>query len=153
MGRTRRRFARRFQLVNSVAVAPFSLARLRDTERGLFCYNAPSILATGRKVEKMDEEILDDVEQTRGIEEGEADRRIDEFRDIVRRMEELRDQLAQHSETVLARLDSLAAIAVDNGGGTGVASDDGAGDYAQFEGVDEEFLQKDWAQLEDELRL
>ena len=101
----------------------------------------------------MDEEILEDVEQTRGIEEGEADHRIDEFRDIVRRLEELRDQLAQHNETVLARLDSLAAIAVDNGGGTVGASEDGASDYAQFEGVDVEFLQKDWNQLEDELRL
>lgn len=98
----------------------------------------------------MDEEneIREDVEETRGIEEGEADHRIDEFRDIVRRLDDLRDQLAAHNDAVMGRLDSLAGIASDNG------ADEGAGSYRD-EGDDEEdnIASRDWADLADELNI
>ena len=35
----------------------------------------------------MDEELQEDIDRDTGIEEGEADRRINEFRDLVRRLE------------------------------------------------------------------
>ena len=69
----------------------------------------------------MDEknEIREGVEETRGIEEGETGHRIDEFRDIVRRLDDLSDQLAAHNDAVMARLDSLASIASDERRGRG----------------------------------
>ena len=39
------------------------------------------------------EELRDDIERVRGIDEGEADHRIGEFRDIVGRIEDLSAQL------------------------------------------------------------
>ena len=96
----------------------------------------------------MDEEneIREDVEETRGIEEGEADHRIDEFRDIVGRLDALSRQLADHNDAVMRRLDSLAGIASDNG------SDEGAGSYTE-ETDDDDITSRDWADLADELNI
>lgn len=96
----------------------------------------------------MDEEIeiREDVEETRGIEEGETDHRIDEFRDIVRRLDDLSDQLAAHNDAVMARLDTLASIASDNG------ADEGAGSYTD-EVEDDDITSCDWDDLADELNI
>lgn len=96
----------------------------------------------------MDEEneIREGVEETRGIEEGEANHRIDEFRDIVRRLDDLSDQLAAHNDAVMARFDSLAGIASDNG------ADEGAGSYTD-EVEDDDITSRDWDDLADELNI
>lgn len=91
-------------------------------------------------------EIREGVEETRGIEEGETDHRIDEFRDIVRRLDDLSDQLAAHNDAVMARLDSLASIASDNG------ADEGAGSYTD-EVEDDDITSLDWDDLADELNI
>ena len=98
----------------------------------------------------MDEEIeiREGVEETRGIEEGETGHRIDEFRDIVRRLDDLSDQLAAHNDAVMARLDSLAGIASDNGADEG--ADEGAGSYTD-EVEDDDIISRDWDDLADEL--
>lgn len=97
----------------------------------------------------MDEEneIREDVEETRGIEEGETDHRINEFRDIVRRLDDLRDQLAAHNDAVMARLDSLAGIASDNG------ADEDAGSYTDETEGDDDITSRDWSELADELNI
>lgn len=106
----------------------------------------------------MDEEneIREGVEETRGIEEGETGHRIDEFRDIARRLDEFRDiarrlddlsdQLAAHNDAVMARFDSLASIASDNG------ADEGAGSYTD-EVEDDDITSRDWDDLADELNI
>ena len=55
----------------------------------------------------------------RGIDEGEADHRIGEFRDIVGRIEDLSAQLAAHNDAVMRRLDAIQGIASDNGADEG----------------------------------
>lgn len=98
----------------------------------------------------MDEEneIREDVEETRGIEENEADHRIDEFRDVIRRLDDLRDQLAAHNDAVMSRLNSIAGIASDNG------ADEGNGAYREDEGDDEDDItSRDWSDLVDELNI
>ena len=96
----------------------------------------------------MDEEneLREGVEETRGIEEGETGHRIDEFRDIVRRLDDLSDQLAALNDAVMARLDSLASIASDNG------ADEGAGSYTD-EVEDDDITSRDWDDLADELNI
>lgn len=96
----------------------------------------------------MDEknEIREGVEETRGIEGGETGHRIDEFRDIVRRLDDLSDQLAAHNDAVMARLDSLASIASDNG------ADEGTGSYTD-EVEDDDITSRDWDDLADELNI
>ena len=103
----------------------------------------------------MDEEneILEDVERVRGIEEGEADHRMGEFRDLVRRIEdatrqigELRDQLADHNTAVMQRFDTLAGIAVDNAGNGGY-------DESRDEGGEDDITARDWSELADELNI
>lgn len=96
----------------------------------------------------MDEEneLREGVEETRGIEEGETGLRIDEFRDIVRRLDDLSDQLAALNDAVMARLDSLASIASDNG------ADEGAGSYTD-EVEDDDITSRDWDDLVDELNI
>lgn len=96
----------------------------------------------------MDEEneTREGVEETRGIEEGETGHRIDEFRDIVRRLDDLSDQLAAYNDAVMARLDSLAGIASDNG------ADEGEGSYTD-EVEDDDITSRDWDDLADELNI
>ena len=93
-------------------------------------------------------EIREGVEETRGIEEGETGHRIDEFRDIVRRLDDLSDQLAAYNDAVMARFDSLAGIASDNGADEG--ADEGAGSYTD-EVEDDDITSRDWDDLADEL--
>ena len=61
----------------------------------------------------MDEEQLqEDIYRDTGIEENEADHRIDEFRDLVRRLESIvKEGFARLEE----RMGTVASIAVDNG--------------------------------------
>lgn len=94
----------------------------------------------------VENEIREGVEETRDIEEGETGHRIDEFRDIVRRLDDLSDQLAAHNDAVMARLDSLASIASDNG------ADEGAGSYTD-EVEDDDIISRDWDDLADELNI
>ena len=64
----------------------------------------------------MDEEQLqEDIDRDTGIEEGEADRRIDEFRDLVRRLERIESGIKEGFARLEERLGTVASIAVDNG--------------------------------------
>lgn len=92
-------------------------------------------------------ELREDVEETRGIEEGEADHRIDEFHDIVGRLDALSRQLADLNDAVMRRLDSLAGIASDNG------ADEIAGSYTDETEGDDDITSRDWSELADELNI
>lgn len=64
----------------------------------------------------MDEEQLqEDIDRDTGIEEGEADHRINEFRDLVRRLERLESGIKEGFARLEERLGTVASIAVDNG--------------------------------------
>lgn len=64
----------------------------------------------------MDEEQLqEDIGRDIGIEEGEADRRINEFRDLVRRLERIESGIKEGFACLEERLGTVASIAVDNG--------------------------------------
>lgn len=113
------------------------------------CYNARQVHPT-RKEKSMDEEneeLRDDIERVRGIDEGEADHRIGEFRDIVGRIEDLSTQLAAHNDAVMRRLDAIQGIASDNG------ADEGEGERAPEAEDDDndDITARDWDDLADEL--
>lgn len=97
----------------------------------------------------MDEEneLREDVEETRGIEEVEADHRIDEFHAIVGRLDALSRQLADLNDTVMRHLDSLAGIASDNG------ADEVTGSYTDETEGDDDITSRDWSELADELNI
>lgn len=64
----------------------------------------------------MDEEQLqEDIGRDTGIEEGEADHRINEFRDLVRRLENIESGIKEGFARLEERLGTVASIAVDNG--------------------------------------
>lgn len=64
----------------------------------------------------MDEEQLQEViDRDTGIEENEADHRIDEFRDLVRRLEGLESIVKAGFATLDERMSAVTSIAVDNG--------------------------------------
>lgn len=64
----------------------------------------------------MDEEQLqEDIDRDTGIEENEADHRIDEFRDLVRRLEGLESIIKAGFATLDERMSAVTSIAVDNG--------------------------------------
>lgn len=64
----------------------------------------------------MDEEQLqEDIDRDTGIEEGEADHRINEFRDLVRRLEGLESIIVAGFATLDERMSAVTSIAVDNG--------------------------------------
>lgn len=64
----------------------------------------------------MDEEQLqEDIDRDIGIEEGEADHRINEFRDLVRRLERIESGIKEGFARLEERLGTVASIAVDNG--------------------------------------
>ena len=64
----------------------------------------------------MDEEQLqEDIDRDTGIEEGEADHRINEFRDLVRRLEGLESIVIAGFATLDERMSAVTSIAVDNG--------------------------------------
>ena len=61
----------------------------------------------------MDEEQLrEDIDRDTGIEENEADHRIDEFRDLVLRLESI---IKAGFATLDERMSAVTSIAVDNG--------------------------------------
>lgn len=63
----------------------------------------------------MDEELQEDIDRDTGIEEGEADHRINEFRDLVRRLEDLGRIVKAGFATLDERMSAVTSIAVDNG--------------------------------------
>lgn len=64
----------------------------------------------------MDEEQLqEDIDRDTGIEEGEADHRINEFRDLVRRLENIESGIRDGFARLEERMGTVASIAVDNG--------------------------------------
>lgn len=64
----------------------------------------------------MDEEQLqEDIDRDTGIEEGEADHRINEFRDLVRRLERIESRIEEGFARLAERMGAVASIAVDNG--------------------------------------
>lgn len=64
----------------------------------------------------MDEEQLqEDIDRDTGIEEGEADHRINEFRDLVRRLARIESGINEGFARLEERLGTVASIAVDNG--------------------------------------
>ena len=63
----------------------------------------------------MDEELQEDIDRDTGIEEGEADHRINEFRDLVRRLENIESGIRDGFARLEERLGTVASIAVDNG--------------------------------------
>lgn len=106
----------------------------------------------------MDEETLDDirddVQRTRGIEEGEADHRIDEFRDLVRRIEGLETMIREGFARVEERVGAAASIAIDNGAAP-IDTDETVNDGIVIENdeINTEFLEKDWDDLAEALTL
>lgn len=99
-------------------------------------------------MDEENEELRDDIERVRGIDEGEADHRIDEFRDIVGRIEDLSRQLAEHNDAVMRRLDTIQGIASDNG------ADEGAGEPREEDSDDDDDITaRDWDDLADELNI
>ena len=106
----------------------------------------------------MDEETLDDirddVERTRGIEEGEADHRIDEFRDLVRRIEGLETMIREGFARVEERVGAVTSIAIDNGAAPADAGESVNDDIViDNDEINTEFLEKDWDDLAEALTL
>jgi len=95
------------------------------------------------------EELRDDIERVRGIDEGEADHRIGEFRDIVRRIEDLSAQLVAHNDAVMRRLDAIQGIASDNGADEGEGE---RGPETEDDDIDD-ITARDWDDLADELNI
>jgi hypothetical protein len=101
-------------------------------------------------MDEENEELRDDIERVRDIDEGEADHRIDEFRDIVGRIEGLSRQLAEHNDAVMRRLDAIQGIVSDNGADEG----DGAPDPDDIDDDDDDDITaRDWDDLADELNI
>ena len=63
----------------------------------------------------MGEELKEDIDRDTGIEEGEADHRINEFRDLVRRLENIESGIKEGFARLEERMGTVASIAVDNG--------------------------------------
>ena len=63
----------------------------------------------------MDEELQEDIDRDTGIEEGEADHRINEFRDLVRRLERIESGIKEGFARLEERMGAVASLAVDNG--------------------------------------
>lgn len=74
----------------------------------------------------MGEELKEGIDRDTGIEEGEADHRINEFRDLVRRLENiesgimdgfarLESGIKEGFARLVERMGAVASIAVDNG--------------------------------------
>lgn len=62
-----------------------------------------------------EEQLQEDIDRDTGIEEGEADHRINEFRDLVRRLEGLVSIIKAGFATLDERMSAVTSIAVDNG--------------------------------------
>lgn len=100
----------------------------------------------------MDEErneIVEDTDaDTRDVEERveeETDHRIDEFRDVVNRIESLSNEIRDFREMMVSRFDAMQGIAIDNAGS-------GSEELDEIETDDSEDLATaDWEDWEKEL--
>lgn len=94
-------------------------------------------------------EIVEDTDaDTRDVEERveeETDRRIDEFRDVVNRIESLSNDIRDFREMMVSRFDAMQGIAIDNAGS-------GSKELDKIETDDSEDLATaDWEDWEKEL--
>ena len=103
----------------------------------------------------MDEEMQEDIDRDTGIEEGEADHRINEFRDLVRRLEGLESIVKAGFATLDERMSAVTSIAVDNGAApsgsqTDSEDEDRTGETINPD-VDADFLETSWDDLAEAL--
>lgn len=100
------------------------------------------------------EQLQEDIDRNTGIEENEADHRIDEFRDLVHRLEGLENIVKAGFAALDERMSAVTSIAVDNGAAPSGAQTDGeedrAGETINPE-VDADFLKKSWDDVADAL--
>lgn len=94
-------------------------------------------------------EIVEDTDaDTRDVEERveeETDHRIDEFRDVVNRIESLSNEIRDFREMMVSRFDAMQGIAIDNAGS-------GSEELDEIETDDSEDLATaDWEDWEKEL--
>ena len=103
----------------------------------------------------MDEELQEDIDRNIGIEEGEADHRINEFRDLVRRLENIESGIRDGFARLEERLGTVASIAVDNGAtpldSQTVSEREQVPTETTNPEVDADFLAKPWDDLADAL--
>lgn len=103
----------------------------------------------------MDEELQEDIDRNTGIEEGEADHRINEFRDLVRRLENIESGIRDGFARLEERLGTVASIAVDNGAAPldsqTVSEREQVPTETTNPEVDADFLAKSWDDLADAL--
>lgn len=104
----------------------------------------------------MDEEQLqEDIDRDTGIEEGEADHRINEFRDLVRRLEGLESIVKAGFATLDERMSAVTSIAVDNGAAPMDSQTASEREQAPTEtvnpDVDADFLEASWDDLAEAL--
>lgn len=104
----------------------------------------------------MDEEQLqEDIGRDTGIEEGEADHRINEFRDLVRRLENIESGIEEGFARLEERLGTVASIAVDNGAAPMDSQTASEREQASTEtvnpDVDADFLEASWDDLAEAL--
>lgn len=104
----------------------------------------------------MDEEQLrEDIDRDTGVEENEADHRIDEFRDLVRRLEGLESIIKAGFATLDERMSAVTSIAVDNGAApmdsqTASEREQGPTETVNPD-VDADFLEASWDDLAEAL--
>ena len=103
----------------------------------------------------MDEELQEDIDRNTGIEEGEADHRINEFRDLVRRLENIESVIRDGFARLEERLGTVASIAVDNGAAPMDSQTASEREQVPTETVnpevDADFLAKSWDDVADAL--
>lgn len=104
----------------------------------------------------MDEEQLqEDIDRDTGIEEGEADHRINEFRDLVRRLERIESGIKEGFARLEERLGTVASIAVDNGAAPMDSQTASEREQVPTEtvnpDVDADFLESSWDDLAEAL--
>lgn len=103
----------------------------------------------------MDEELQEDIDRNTGIEEGEADHRINEFRDLVRRLENIESGIRDGFARLEERLGTVASIAVDNGAAPldsqTVSEREQVPTETTNPEVDADFLAKSWDDVADAL--
>lgn len=103
----------------------------------------------------MDEELQEDIDRDTGIEEGEADHRINEFRDLVRRLENIESGIKEGFARLEERLGTVASIAVDNGAAPMDSQTASEREQVPTEtvnpDVDADFLESSWDDLAEAL--
>lgn len=103
----------------------------------------------------MDEELQEDIDRNTGIEEGEADHRINEFRDLVRRLENIESGIRDGFARLEERLGTVASIAVDNGAAPldsqTISEREQVSTETTNPEVDADFLAKSWDDVADAL--